>query len=161
MSFLDVPPFDMLTGEQSPFVGFGGVDIVISDPPKQYIQTLNQAQVRLNEVFGVDCNSGLKSVGMIESTINQMWADGWNRMDANVNLFVTDFGCVITEALRQALHGRLVLRSETDLSHASIWWSDKMVEAFPFHATYKRLSSSDGQSLVLFVDSLKSLIHCG
>lgn len=159
MLFLEVPPFDVLTGQDAPYVGFGETEVIESAYPSSYLETVSQAKRRISEVFGIRGETDLESIRMVEGAIAQMWIDGWNPNEANVNLFATDFGCVVIEGLKQDLGGTLVLRSEKDISHASLWWKDKSIEAFPFHVTYKRLTSNEDQSLTHFTNSLRAMLR--
>jgi hypothetical protein len=156
---LKVPPFDVLTGQDAPYVGFGETNVVHSAVPGSYLETVSEAHRRISDVFGIRSESGLERIQWVEGVVARMWADGWNPSRANVNLFVTDFGCVTIEGLRQDLGGTLVLRSEKDLSHASVWWKEKAIEAFPFHVIYKRLISNEGQSLTHFFNALKEMLR--
>jgi hypothetical protein len=156
--FLEVPPFDVLTGQQAPYSGFGETIVLHSELPSRYLQTVDQAVVRMSEVFRINCRAGRETVIAIEDAISQMWAESWNPQKANINLFTTDFGCVLIDALKSMLPGCLVLRSETDLSHTSLWWAKAKVEAFPFHKTYKRFLKRDGESLTFFAERLVSLV---
>ena len=51
-----------------------------------------------------------------------------------------------------------MFRSESDLNHVSLWWSEQAVEAFPFHKMYKRLTSREGESVSFFVRGLEQLL---
>jgi hypothetical protein len=88
-----------------------------------------------------------------------MWTEGWQPERSDINLFATDFGCVLTKAIEQTLDGMLVFRSSSDLSHLSVWWPQAQVEAFPFHKTYKRLLSEEGESLGFFSRQLTRLVE--
>jgi hypothetical protein len=156
--FHDVPPFDVLTSQSIPYTAFGKPEVVDLKQSNSYLRTVNIATKRLNDAFGIQCANNLATIVAIEEAIAQMWDSGWNPQEGEVNLFTTDFGCVVTEALRESLTGVLVLRSMTDLSHASVWWPEEKVEAFPFHATYKRLTSKDGESIAYFAASIRSLL---
>lgn len=158
MSSSKVPPFDMLTGQQYPYSGFGKAQVHDSQLPNSYLQTVCQARKRTNEIFGINYATTIEDIQAIEKVIAAMWDEAWDPTQADINLFVTDFGCVVTEGLRDSLRGSLVLRSENDLSHASLWFPRNLVEVFPFHATYKRLRWREGQSLVFFAARVRELL---
>lgn len=148
----------MLTGQSSPYTGFGeptNSSIIINE---NYSKTTKEAFFRISELFKVQCNLGIESIKHVDEVITEMWSSGWDPDKANVNLFATDFGCVVTEGLKLDLGGALVLRSETDLNHASLWWKEQKIEAFPFHSTYKRLKFSENQSLLQFAQSLRKIL---
>jgi hypothetical protein len=156
--FVEVPPFDALTGQTAPFAGFGNTEIMGRESPVAFAETVNEATRRLRKGFDVVYTPDVGTIGTIEKIIAQMWDEGWNPSEGNVNLFCTDFGCLVTYALLESLGGNLVFRSRTDLSHASIWWPEKSIEVFPFHATSKRLTIRDGQSLDFFAKGVASLL---
>lgn len=158
MSNHKVPAFDLLTEQTAPYPGFGDARIFASESPTAYVQTVVQARARAEEVFGINHGLNIESINAVEKAIEEMWTEGWNPHDADISLFTTDFGCIITEALRRSLDGSLVLRSDIDLLHASVWWPKAKIEAFPFHKAYKRLNSVDGESLMYFVERLKALL---
>jgi hypothetical protein len=146
----------MLTEQSAPFTGFGETQVFVSQLPSAYIETSAQASERLKAVFGISHEVGIECIREVEEVINQMWSKGWDPQGAKINLFTTDFGCLIAENLRQSLSGSLVLRSEIDLSHASIWWPEAKLEVFPFHAIYRRLKSQSGESVTLLAESAYS-----
>src|SRR5205807_1309048 len=95
----------------------------------------------------------------LEAVVARMWAEGWRRDDDNVNLFATDFGSILTDALHHTLRGLLVFRSRTALSHASLWWDALSVEAFPFHRVFRRLIHEEGESLSYYARRLTDLVR--
>src|SRR5690606_25074821 len=151
MLFNDVPSFDLLTEQISPYAGFGETSIFASELPYAYLETIDQVRRRVLEVFGIDLNRGIDCIKELEQSIDQIWTENWDPHQSDMRLFVTDFGCVVAEALRRSLKGILVLRSTTDLLHASLWWELESIEVFPFHKMYKCLNSVDGESLTYFV----------
>lgn len=139
MSVHNVPAFDLLTGQKSPYLGFG---IPIAESERRietFLGLAGLARARIQKTFG----SRLEDTGQlpreIDDIIAGMWKDGWKPEGNNVNLFVTDFGAVVADALLHVCEGKLVFRSDTDISHLSIWWPNSGVELFPFHALLKIL----------------------
>lgn len=156
--YLDVPPFDVLTSQAVPYTGFGDPLAAAEKQQSGFQQTENRARKRVLEVFNLDLSEAKEFPGSLEAIIAQMWSEGWQPEPGDINLFATDFGCLLTGALRQTLGGQLVFRSPTDLSHLSMWWPKSSVEAFPFHKTYKRLQVAEGDSIAFFARSLTKLV---
>jgi hypothetical protein len=156
--FLDVPPFDVLTSQTTPFTGFGDPLAATTDCEGRFLDTAHQARRRISEVFALELGGPEEVPAKLEGVIAQMWVEGWDPETGDVNLFTTDFGCVLAQAIHQTLGGLLVFRSATDLSHLSLWWHERAVEAFPFHKTYKRLLSNEGDSFPYFARCLANLV---
>lgn len=156
MSPLEVPPPDVLAGEPEPYSGFG--------PPQghavndDFLRVVDGARHRVQETFEAVDVEGRPGVETIERVIREMWDEGWDPEQGDVNLFTRDFGSLFMACLSNALGGERIFRSMTDLSHASVFWRKKRLEAFPFHKVYKRLSNREGDSLVFFFDSLKQRV---
>jgi hypothetical protein len=83
-----------------------------------------------------------------------MWNDGWSPEKGNINLFATDFGLVFVDAIHAVMGGELVFRSDSDITHLSMWYPTFKIEAFPFHHVCKCLLESDGSSLGYFFHAL-------
>jgi hypothetical protein len=115
---------------------------------------VSEAKGRIREAFGVQVQPNEEAAALIEGLVNEMWAEGWNPGTGDINLFVRDFGSLFTAGIRATLGGTLVFRSETDLSHLSVWWARARLEAFPFHKVYKRLYTREGESLVYLVKTI-------
>jgi hypothetical protein len=156
--FLEVPPFDVLTGQAEPYVGFGEAIVDSQEFENVLIDTERRARNRISEVFGVQWDGVREVIPMLEAIVNRMWEEGWSSNADETNLFAADFGCILYIGLHQMFGGRYVFRSPSDLSHASLWWQQKGVEAFPFHKVYKRLIAREGESLSYFADHLKQLV---
>jgi hypothetical protein len=158
VSSLEIPPPDALTRQSEPFVGFGPT------LPSQGIQwdfqkVVNEARHRVRDTFQVTDVAGRPGVEKIERVIGEMWDEGWSPEQGDTNLFTRDFGCLLMMCLTDALGGEQIFRSTTDLSHASIFWREQKLEAFPFHRVYKRLSNREGDSLVFFFDGLTAKVR--
>jgi hypothetical protein len=158
VSFREVPPFDMLTGQPTPYAGFGEALDDSPDLARAFRDTESLARSRVSEMFGLQVGDSLSVAAALERVCRQIWSEGWEPQRGNVNLFVTDFGCVLTQAIRLDLGGLLVFRSPVDLSHVSLWWADKALEAFPFHKVYRRLQSPEGHSLSFFAHRVRQLV---
>lgn len=151
MSRNEIPVPDALSGDKSPYSGFGKPLGVV---PERFAKVVLEARSRIKGTFGASFVDGRRGVKTLEALIADMWSEDWNPAEANINLFVSDFGSVLTDLTQKALGGELIFRSEVDLSHVSIFWPQVRLEAFPFHKVYKRLMARDGESLVFFFDSL-------
>ena len=159
MSFHEVPPFDSLTDQAAPHEGFGDILSCRDITERKFIEGVAEAANRISEVFDVRIGTRLGNVRELDRLIDDMWFEGWTPNDDAINVFATDFGSVLTHLIREAFGGELVFRSDSDLSHLSCWWESERIEVFPFHKTYKRLSSREGESLVFFVSRVKQLLH--
>ena len=107
------------------------------------------------ETFKVRINATESGILSLEKLVGQMWDEGWDPEHGDINLFARDFGSLFFVGIHTILKGAQVFRSETDLSHASLFWAHRKAEAFPFHRIYKRLYAKDGESLPYFFDGVK------
>lgn len=156
--YLEVPPFDVLTSQPAPYSGFGEPLNVTKELMARFEQTESQARKRITEVFHLNIGVQNDVPVQLETIIKTMWSEGWQPAVGNVNLFAGDFGSVLANAIRQTLCGDFVFRSSADLSHLSIWWPKRGIEAFPVHKIYKRLLSADGESISFFAERLAELV---
>jgi hypothetical protein len=153
----DLPLFDILANGARPFEGFGKV-LPDAEAGERFAAMLEVATRRVQEVFGLPEARQL-DVAALEAIARDMWLQGWEPGNGNVNLFTTDLGSLLTRALVAAFGGEVTFRSTSDLSHASVWWPQTRVEAFPFHKMYKRLTAERGESLVDFLGALEVQLH--
>lgn len=158
MSNVNVPPFDLLSGFTSPYEGFGEYFEPSTERFLRYDAESREARKRLEDGFQVHL-SGLELISTeLDTLAAEMWEQGWNPRKNNINLFTTDFGLVLSRAILETLGGTVVLRSDEDISHLSIWWQQEQLEAFPFHKILKRLCHREGESIRFFIDGLKFLL---
>jgi hypothetical protein len=156
---LEVPPFDALFNEPTPFQGFGQPLTTSSEVEKQFRSEAVKAQERLNKGFGVEINDQSDIPAQLDKIVAGMWAAGWNPEKGNINLFTRDLGLVLSVVLLVNYGGQPTFRSEKDVNHFSIFWMDAKIEAFPFHKALKCLYNREGESMSSFTrgigDSLK------
>jgi hypothetical protein len=157
--FREVPPFDYLEGQDSPYEGFGEALPVSQAREKVLRSLIAQATGRVEEEFEVELSDPNQASTELENVIAQMWAEGWNTGSGDVNLLATDFGLILTGVIGELHGGELIFRSETVLDHLSIWWVEDAIEVFPFHKAYKRLFSQYGENLNTFIRGLGSLLR--
>lgn len=153
-----VPLFDLLKGQKSPYKGFG---VILSDQDennKLLEKLTSEAAERFKEGFGIKLDDSNQAIEELEKTITEMWQEGWNPDEGNVNLFATDFGLILAEIIQCLFAGKTLFRSKSNLNHLSVWWNEQRVEVFPFHKAYKRLTTESGESLSSFVSGLKQLL---
>lgn len=159
MSFHKIPIFDLLSGQDKPYEGFGEVLTDSADHEekmnKQIVQAINRVQEGFEVDFSVD---GGKIEDKIENIIKEMWDEDWDPKSSNINLFTTDFGLLLVKLIISKFGGELVFRNTNDLNHVSVWWADKEVEVFPFHKVYKRLSEMEGESIKTFITGLNHIL---
>lgn len=160
MSFHRVPLFDALTGLDAPFGGFGPILDTSSERIDRLRSVAAEAKARILDLFGVDVSDIPSGAAIqLDQIIQSMWADGWNPSEGDVNLFATDFGAILAIVLFENERGTLVFRSDTDISHVSLWDRNHAVESFPFHKIIKCLSSEDGESIISFVGKTETDPH--
>jgi hypothetical protein len=150
--------FDLLNGEEEPIDVYGDIKIDEIDLNNVFGGIINEAKERFNDMFNEKNERNFISIKNLESVIKQMWNEGWDPENGNINLFITDFGAIFADLIKKELCGKFVFRSKEDLNHLSIWWGDKKIEFFPFHKIYKRLSNNDGESLVYSFKQLKKIL---
>jgi hypothetical protein len=153
-----VPPFDLLTKQEVPYVGFGDVLLPSADRDRALLTAVEKALVRAEEGFKLEFATVANVPSQIDKLVDEMWAQGWNPDAGNVNLFATDFGLILAKTISSLLGGVFVFRSESDISHLSLWWPNKKLEAFPFHKIIKRLYRREGESVGFFVAGLSRLV---
>ena len=149
----------MLSGDNSPFTGFGVPAAADEIQWQKFSETVKTIKDWIKEGFAIECDDSFATVHAIEALIAQMWDEEWEPSLGDVNLFLTSFGVIITNAILKTLGGTLVMRSPTHADHASIWWPDLKIEAFPFHTVGKRLWNRDGVSIAFTCDSIAKLIQ--
>jgi hypothetical protein len=159
MSFRDIPLFDMLDNQDGPYPGFGDILTTTKHRDMAYIESLRIAKERVEDCFGFRFSSEKSNTSVLEQIISDMWKEGWDPSTGNINLFTTDYGLLLSNSIQTIVGGSLILRSENDLSHSSLWWPKLKLEAFPFHKVYKRLINEDGESLMLFEKGIMLRIH--
>lgn len=155
----EIPPFDLLTGQKSPYEGFGPIMDKDKLPRDRFFEVLEESRSRVTEIFNVTLTEGRNAVMILEDIITQMWEQGWDPATNDINLFTRDFGILLAHSIHKTLNGKFMFRSDVDLSHMSLYWKSKTIEAFPFHKTFKRMSFRDGESLIFFFDSLDKMLN--
>jgi hypothetical protein len=156
---VEIPPFDALFEQASPFTGFG--QVLSNRPHVQEIfrNTIIDSQRRLQDGFQMRFALPTEIPNELDRIVSSMWKNGWNPRSGNINLFTCDFGCVLGKAILDSLGGRPIFRSAEDLSHFSIFWDDAKVEAFPFHKVVKCLHNREGESMTSFRNGIASKLR--
>jgi len=155
---VEVPPFDALAEEASPFGGFGPILPTSAELNDRFQKEAIDARRRIQEGFQTKLASPTETPNELDKIITSMWNSGWNPEIGNVDLFARDFGCLLTKAILELLGGMLIFRSTDDASHLSIFWADAKLEAFPFHKVLKCLNNRHGETMSSFVSGLKTFI---
>ena len=153
MSLLEVPPFESLTQGTSPYSGFGPL-VTDTETINNFSRIVSEGSARISQTFGMSFPPDRSGIAGLEALISRIWEEGWDPDTSDVNLFVRDFGSIFMSLIQAMTTGEPVFRSRTDLSHASLWWSTKRLEVFPFHKMYRRFTDREGESLLFFVDGL-------
>jgi hypothetical protein len=159
VSNLKVPAFDMLSGQLNPYTGFGDPLLGLDERLRKFRTLTAEAQRRVEAVFSQSANNPGSVSFKLDKIIDKMWSTGWRPNGGSLNLFATDFGLLLTVALNAVYGGELVFRSETDISHVSIWWSGSKIEAFPFHHVLKCLLDKDSDSISSFEHGLSNMLR--
>ena len=146
--------FDLLTGQASPFTGFGER----CDASARFAVLSARAIGRFDEMFGVKAEDVDEIASQLDRIIVEMWNEGWDPDTGNIDLFTTDFGALLANSIAKDFEGTPVFRSVTDLTHMSVWWPVERIEAFPFHKVFKRLCSREGEGLSFYVQALSRLV---
>jgi hypothetical protein len=151
---IEVPPFDALSGQVNPFLGFGQILPNSFELEKRFQETLTKALRNVKDGFKVKLAIPNEIPRELDRIIVGMWDSGWNPESGNVNLFSRDFGCILTKAVLDSLGGISTFRSIDDISHFSIFWPDAKLEAFPFHKVLKCLYNRNGETMISFIEGL-------
>ena len=155
------PAFDLLEGDENVFDGFGKF-LENTQSANEYLEEVyNQAISRIEDIYEMTSHCELDIIDILEKIIEEMWNEGWNPRNGDINLFTRDFGCILAKEIKKRLNGIFVFRSNKDLSNLSLWWKEKKIEIFPFHKVFKRLSKREGESISYFYSSLKKILNAG
>jgi hypothetical protein len=159
LSKIDIPPFDIITGDAIPFDGFGNIIEDKKNVGISFIKVLKEVSERIRDIFDLDLDcENIDAVTDLENIISQMWLEGWDPEVGDYNLFTRDFGSILAREIKSQLGGEYIFRSRKRLDYMSIFWKEKKVEAFPFFKVLKRLFNKDGESLIYFFNSLRKMI---
>jgi hypothetical protein len=159
LSKIDIPPFDIITGDAIPFDGFGNIIEDKKNVEISFIKVLKEVSERIRDIFDLDLDcENIDAVTDLENIISQMWLEGWDPEVGDYNLFTRDFGSILAREIKSQLGGEYIFRSRKRLDYMSIFWKEKKVEAFPFFKVLKRLFNKDGESLIYFFNSLRKMI---
>lgn len=145
--------FDALSGSKEPFEGFGPA-LPSVGAERAFRVVVSQARERVKSVFNEDIGPDRRGVETVEQVVVTMWQEGWNPEAGDLDLFARDFGALVTDSILSEVGGTLVFRSQTDLSHTSLWWPAQQFEVFPFHRAAKRLVRQEGEGLLYLFDSV-------
>ena len=159
MSKIEIPPFDLITGDAIPFDGFGNIIEDKKNVEIRFLKVLKEVSDRIRDIFNLDLDcENIDVVKDLENIISQMWLEGWDPESGDYNLFSRDFGSILAREIKSQLGGDYIFRSTKRLDYMSIFWKEKKVEAFPFFKVLKRLFNKDGESLTYFFSSLRKMI---
>ncbi len=158
MSDDDVPLLDILEGVDAPSQFFGAVAVLSSREVRRFQKAAATARGRVEEGFRRMWNAPGADPRKLDEIIDEMWDQGWVPDIGDLNLFSTDFGLILTEAIFRRFGGKLVVRSEVDFKHCSIWWPEKRLEAFPFHRVLKRLYKREGDSIEFLIAGIAAFL---
>lgn len=160
-SYVEVPPFDVLAGDSAPFTGFGDVLPPSLEVSETFFAAAEEARRRVEEGFRRDLSDPKLAPQRLDEIIAEMWDHGWSPKIGKVNLFVRDFGLVLSKAVLTLCGGTPTFRSKTAADHFSIWWPAQKLEAFPFHHVLKCLWDREGNSCAFFVKGLTDMLQHG
>ncbi len=158
MSHRKIPHFDVIEGEGGPYTGFGSVLPFTTDREREFGKSGEVAARQIETGFEKDLSEPSMNARKLDEIITEMWEECWDPHVGDVNRFVTDLGLVLTKTLGQLIGGKLIFRSETDLTHTSLYWAEVGMEAFPFHKIYKCLVEREGESVSAYVLGLQQLM---
>lgn len=151
---------DMLVGATTPARDFGAplTDRALRDARTELAGIVAEARARFIDTFGPLPDNPREVARRLEATCAEMWREGWEPQSSDLDLFATDFGVILMDAMYQDLSGEIVLRSSDELSHGSLFWPSAGIEAFPLHKVAKRLLNSDGEGLAYFYEQVASRV---
>ncbi|QNN23414.1 hypothetical protein HED60_14390 [Planctomycetales bacterium ZRK34] len=130
-------------------------------PAHELKNATEQAFKKLKDCFGIRQGSPKQIVLTIENTVSEMWKEGWSPKESSLNLFTTNFGLVLADAIHEGFGGVGIFRSTTDLNHYSLWWRCCKIEIFPFHKMHKRLIHASGENLCYFFQGMQEYLAVG
>ena len=147
-----------MCSQKNPFDGFGPLEEDSEEVEELFGEVVRQAHARVAEIFEITEVDGEKLAAALDDVVAEMWMDGWNPESGDVNLFVRDFGALLMDALLREMRGHAVFRSRLDLSYASVFWPQEMIEAFPFHKAVKSLTRREGESFLQFIRGVRQRV---
>ena len=156
---IEVPPFDALFGQATPFLGFGKILSRPLETEAEFFSAIVDAERRVKDGFRVKLQTPNEVAEELDKIILGMWESGWNPKTGNINLFTFDFGCALTKAILDKLGGQLTFRSSKDTNHLSIIWQNAKLEAFPFHKALKCLHNRYGETMISFINGLANKLN--
>jgi len=159
VSSLRVPAFDLLTEQQIPYGGFGDPLPDSSERPSRLDDAADEARCRIEKSFAINLDKPSNVPERLDGIIAGMWVHGWSPEKGDINLFVGDFGLLLTSALLKRFGGKAVFRSDEDVSHLSVWWPEKGIEAFPFHHVLRCLLEQESDSNSSFVKGIGVMLQ--
>ena len=156
---IEIPPFDALSGQVTPFLGFGDILSKSPEVETQFFLAIADAKRRIEGGFDVRLNIANETAKELDKIIIDMWESGWNPKTGNINLFAFDFGCILAKIVLAQLGGQPTFRSSKEMNHFSIFWANKRLEAFPFHKALKCLHIRQGETMTSFVNGLANKLN--
>jgi hypothetical protein len=160
LSNREIMDFDLLTGNMTPFRGFGEMIQDSREIEAERHKATDHAREQIRNVFGAKLESPTTIPKELDDIVQELWEAGWNPETDNVELFTRDLGLLLTEATLELLGGKLTFRSPDHESfHWSILFAGQQVEAFPFHKAYKCLIRPDGETMTFFVIGLGQVLE--
>jgi hypothetical protein len=156
-----IPAFDLLIGQSVPYSGFGDLISESAEMRAAFDGSVEGARARLQSGFHLSLSEPTRIPLELDVIVVEMWDQGWSPDTGNVNLFSTDFGLILAEALVTRFNGILVFRSRSDISHLSLWWPARQVEAFPFHHMVKCLYHREANSIASFAKGISNIVSGG
>jgi hypothetical protein len=159
LSNREIMDFDLLTGNMTPFRGFGEMIQDSMEIEAERHKATDHAREQIRKVFGAKLESPTTIPKELDDIVQELWETGWNPEADNIELFTRDLGLLLTEATLELLGGSLRFRSDQNAFHWSIFWADQRVEAFPLHKAYKCLIRPDGETMTYFVIGLGHVLE--
>lgn len=153
-----IPPFDVLQDGSNPTNLFGKILEQSNVRKRVLIDQALEARHRLEKTFRKSLIDPVSVPDQLDDLISSMWNENWSPKTGNVNLFVTDFGLQLVTSILSVLDGDLIFRSDKDISHLSIWWPKRRLEAFPFHKVLKCLCKRHGESVEQFFRNISGAV---
>ena len=156
MTQIEIPPFDAIIGSAKPTGSFG--DILKYEEHEKAISEFENlvllAKEAVREDFNLNLSDFTNAADELDNIILEMWSEGWNPENGDLNLFCSHFGAVLASLLIAVPNTKFVFRSSTELDNLSIWHEPSKTEYFPFHKIAKCLTVKHGESVRQMVNDL-------
>jgi hypothetical protein len=135
-----------------------GLDNLPTRASQGLVQELLDRCALVRESEGLKAEDLPSVLEELESTINQMFDQGWDPVKEALQPRTVDFGALLVQGLSRHFDLYPTLRSSQKLNDFSCFLPEVNVEIFPFRIILYRLSNPQGFSLISFWEEMAAML---